>query len=29
MYQLSKDYEWYAKNDCLGKNETDLDSEGW
>ena len=29
MYQSSKDYEWYAQNDCLGKNETDLDSEGW
>jgi hypothetical protein len=29
MYQSSKDYEWYTQNDCLGKNETDLDSEGW
>jgi hypothetical protein len=29
IYQSSKGYEWYAQNDCLGKNETDLDSEGW
>ena len=29
MYQSSKDYEWYTQNDCLGKNETDLDSDGW
>ena len=29
MYQSSKNYEWYTQNDCLGKNETDLDSEGW
>ena len=31
MFQSSdiKTHHGYMKNECLGKNETDLDSEGW